>query len=192
VKPFTRDDLDELAALTASTWRSGLDRDWSVPAGTLSWSCTATADHMIDAVMAPAWFLASRRQDSYPDWGGSAMSLGPDARPADLVEALESVTRLLSGIILATPPDVRAVIWRRPRVETRGPSDFAARGALELVLHAHDVCAGLGLPFAPPPGACDRLRHHTRDWPHWTSPGWRPLALTGDPWSDLLRSSGRA
>ena len=52
MRPFTRDDLDQLAALTAATWRSGLDRDWSAPAGTLSWSCTAAADHMIDAVMA--------------------------------------------------------------------------------------------------------------------------------------------
>lgn len=189
--PFSRTDLDEVAALVAGTWRSGLDRDWSVPAGTLSWSCTRTADHMIDAVMAVAWFLASRRQDSYPDWGGSAMTLGPDARPADLAEALESVARLLSGIVLATPPEVRAIIWRRPRPETRGPADFPARGGLEMILHGHDVCTGLGLPFTPPADLCDRLRHHTHAWPHWSTPGWHTPTLTDDPWTDLLRSSGR-
>lgn len=191
MSPFTRDDLDHLASLVADAWRSGLDRDWSVPAGTLEWSCTRTADHMIDAVMAVAWFLASRRQDSYPDWGGSSMTLGPDARPADLVEAHESVSRLLSGVVLATPPDVRAIIWRRPRPETRPASDFPARAGVEMLLHAHDVCTGLGIPFAPPADLCDRLRHHTRTWPHWSSPGWHPLTLAGDPLHDLLTASAR-
>ena len=190
--PFTREDLDQLASVVADAWRSGLDRDWSVRAGTLDWSCTRTADHMIDAVMAVAWFLASRRRDSYPDWGGSSMTLGPDARPADLVEAHESVSRLVSGIVLATPPDVRAIIWRRPQPEARPASDFPARAALEMLLHGHDVCTGLGVPFAPPADLCDRLRHHTRTWPHWSTPAWHPPTLTANPLEDLLAASGRA
>ena len=53
--------------------------------------------------------------------------MGPDARPEDLVEALGTVARILSAVVSAAPPDARAVIWRRPRVEVRGPDDFAPR-----------------------------------------------------------------
>ena len=84
-----------------------------------------------------------------------------------------------------------AVIWRHPVPERRGPTDFVPRGALELALHAHDVSQGLGVAFRAPEAVSERLRDHTRDWPHWTSPGWRPLEMTGDAWDDLLRSSGR-
>lgn len=184
--PFTRDDLDEVAALVVSSWRAGIDRDWTAPAGTLDWSCARTADHTVDSVLAVAVFLASRKQDGYPDWWGEVTT-----DPRHLVEALATVSRILSAVIAAAGPDVRAVIWRRPQVETRPAADFAARGALELILHGHDVCAGLGIGFEPPAGLCGRLRDHTRDWPHWTAPGWSEPPRTGDPWADLLTGSGR-
>ena len=78
-------------------------------------------------------------------------------------------------MVRAAEPDARAVIWRRPQIETRGPEDFVPRGALELILHAHDVCTGLRVAFDPPADLCERLRQHTRSWPHWQSPGWTPL-----------------
>lgn len=186
---FTCEDLDVLTGLVADAWRSGADRDWSVPAGTLEWSCGKTADHAVDTVFAPAIFLASRRLDGYPEYGISTP--GPGAPPALLIEALETAARVLSAVVKSAEPDVRAVIWRRPRIETRGPADFVPRGALELILHAHDVCAGLGVDFSPPEDLCERLRHHTRSWPQWNSPGWAPLEMTGVAWSDLLRASGR-
>jgi hypothetical protein len=187
---FTVEDLEGLAGLVAGAWRVGLDRDWSVPAGTLEWTCARTADHTLDTVLAPALFLASRRTDDYP--AGEPFTLGPDAGPQDLADGVETAARVLAAVVTATPDEVRAIIWRFPRVETRPPADFVPRGALELALHGHDVCAGLGVPFDPPTGLCERLRAHTREWPHWSSPGWRPLTMTGDPWDDLLRSSGRS
>jgi hypothetical protein len=189
---FSRADFDEMARLALDAWRSGRDRDWSVPAGTLEWSCTTTADHTVDAVFAVALFLASRKEDGYPDWGWDELTMGPDATPDHLVEALATVARMLSAVIAVAEPDARAVIWRFPRVEVRGPEDFAPRGGLELVLHAHDVCAGLGIPFEPPADVCARLREHTRGWPHWTSPGWAEPPSTDDPWMDVLVGSGRA
>ena len=186
---FTGEDLEELTRLVAGTWRSGADRDWSVPAGTVEWSCTKTADHAVDTVFAPALFLASRKLDGYPGYG--IQTPGPDAAPALLIEALETASRVLVAVVGAAEPDARAVIWRRPQIETRGPEDFVPRGALELILHAHDVCIGLGVAFDPPADLCERLRQHTRSWPHWQSPGWSPLTMVGDAWTDLLRASGR-
>jgi len=40
---FTGDDLYDLSGLVTTTWMSTADRDWSVPAGTVEWSCTKTA-----------------------------------------------------------------------------------------------------------------------------------------------------
>jgi uncharacterized protein (DUF952 family) len=187
---FTGEDLDELTRLVADAWRSGADRDWSVRAGTVEWSCSKTADHAVDTVFAPALFLASRKLDGYPGYG--IQTPGTGAPPAVLIEALETAARVLVAVVRDAPPDARAVIWRRPQIETRAPEDFVPRGALELILHAHDVCTGLRVAFDPPADLCERLRQHTKSWPHWQSPGWTALTMAADPWTDLLRASGRA
>jgi hypothetical protein len=186
---FTSGDLLELGDHVAAAWLAGADRDWSAPAGTLDWSCTATADHAVDCVFAPATFLASRRTDAYPDVG--IYSVGPDPRPAQLVEAVGVMARLLVATVADAEAEggVRAVLFSGPILGE--PADFLPRGALELILHAHDVCAGLGVPFEPPPGLCERLREHTRPWALWTR-HWDGLPSTGDPWADLLAGSGRA
>jgi hypothetical protein len=187
---FTCEDLEELAALVAQAWRAGADRDWAARAGSLGWSCTRTADHVIDTVLAPAFFLASRRTDDYPV--GEPFTLGADPQPADLADGVEMAARILAAVVTAAPADVRAIIWRFPVVETRPPDDFVPRGGLELALHAHDIGCGLGIPFVPPADLCERLRAHTQAWPHWTAPGWSPPAMEGDPWVDLLQASGRS
>jgi hypothetical protein len=88
-----------------------------------------------------------------------------------------------------TDPDARAIIWFRSEPETRPREDFVPRAGLELILHAHDVCTGVGVPFEPPPDLCERLREHTREWPMWLL--WNEVGRTADPWNDLLAASGR-
>jgi hypothetical protein len=184
VGDFTADDFARLSELVLDAWGSGLDRDWSVPAGTLEWSCWKTADHTVDCVFSYAFFLASRRQESYPPFG--ELHALADASPADLVDGMRAATNLLSAAIAHADPDERAVIGIWPVLATGTPRDFAARGALEMVLHAHDVCSGLGIPFDPPNEVCARLRDHVQDWP-----GQQPLTATDDAWADLLARSGR-
>jgi len=186
---FTSEDLEELSDLVATAWSSAADADWSVAAGSLTWSCQSTADHAVDCVYSPAFFLASRRTDAYPEVGVDLM-LGDAATPALLVESLGIATRILIALVGATDPAVRAVIFRRPEILVAPPHDFLPRAAMELVLHAHDVCVGLGVPFEPPAALCLRLREHTRPWPMWTL-AWHGLDQTDDPWADLLRGSGR-
>ena len=186
---FTVEDLRTLADVVAACWSAAADLDWSVPAGTVEWSCLATADHAVDCVYAPAVFLASRRVDAYPPFGLNMM-LGADATPALLVESLRLATRLLSGVVHDAGPEVEAILFRRPEPITGAPRDFPPRAAVELILHAHDVAGGLDVPFEPPVEACGRLREHTRPWPMWTLV-WSPLGSTDDPWNDLLVASGR-
>jgi hypothetical protein len=181
---FTVDDFDAVAALVLDAWWSGVELDWSVPAGTLEWSCFTTADHTIDCVFSYALFLASRRQDRYPNF--TELHALDDATPTDLLYGLQAVCTMLSSVIRTAPDDVRAIIRYRPQPETGSPADFAARGAHELILHAYDGCTGLGIAFAPPRDLCGRLWEHTSGWPFR-----RVVNATDDPWSDLLDRSGR-
>jgi hypothetical protein len=187
---FSRADLEALTAAVADAWRAGAGGNWSAQAGTVEWSCTRTADHAIDCTFAPAFFLASRKQDAYPDMG-AVYTVGPDATPGQLVQALSVASRVLAAVVADADPEVRAVIRRRPEVMLAPPLDFLARGVCELILHAHDVCKGLGVPFDPPSEVCTHLIEHTADWP-WSSPGWSRPSPTDDPWGELLRASGRA
>jgi hypothetical protein len=128
--------------------------------------------------------LASRRQDAYPNFG--ELHALPGATPADMLDGLRAVTTMLVAVIDNADPETRAVIWGGPHAATGAPQDFAARGGLEMILHAHDVCTGLGVSFEPPPGLCARLFEHTNDWP--VVP---PAQASSDPWADLLERSGR-
>lgn len=186
---FGEHELTTLSVLVSDAWSSGLDRDWTAPAGTLTWSCGRTAGHTVDTVFAPAVFLAARKQDGYPEYG--SMIVAEDAPPADFVEALAATTRIMIAVFRDAEPDARALIWRRPEPTVRPPADFLPRAGLELLLHGHDVCRGLGVAFEPPEPLCDSLRRHTADWSIWSQPGWQPLRLDGEAFADLLRASGR-
>jgi hypothetical protein len=182
--PFTPEDFAEVSALAIAAWTAGLERDWSAPAGTLEWSCFTTADHTVDGVFSYALDLASGRLDVYPPF--CELHALDGATPSDLVNGLLAVCTMLSAVIAAAPADARAVLFGLAQFGHGDPQDFAARGALELILHTYDVCTGLGVPFDPSREMCARLREHTRDWP-----GVRDTPATDDPWSDVLERSGR-
>jgi hypothetical protein len=112
--------------------------------------------------------------------------------PSQFVEAIAVAGRIVAGVVATSAEETRAIIWRRPEPTVAPPSEFAPRAGLEMILHGHDVAAGLGIKYEPPESLVIRLRDHTRGWPHWSSPGWHPVARTGDPWRDLLEASGRA
>jgi hypothetical protein len=107
-----------------------------------------------------------------------------------LAESLTMAARILAALVKDTDPDARAIIFEGPTPVIAAARDFAPRAGLELILHAHDVCRGLEVPFAPDRELCFRLREHTRPWPIWGIL-WGDLAASDDPWGDLLQSSGR-
>jgi hypothetical protein len=184
-EPFTVTDLRAAGDLLLDRWAGAAGRDWSVPAGTLEWSCHRTADHLVDCVFSYGLFLASGKRDGYPRFG--ELHALPGASPADLGDGLRAVLAMLCATIGAAPPTAEAVIWRRPVLTLGAPADFAARGGLELVLHGHDVCSGLGVAYEPDADACRRLFAHTADWPGHAV----PVSPTDDIWGDLLTRSGR-
>ena len=51
---FTADDMYELSGLVSLAWTDAADRDWSVQAGTVEWSCTRTDDYAVDCAYAVA------------------------------------------------------------------------------------------------------------------------------------------
>jgi len=189
---FTSEDFMSVTACVTGAWQAGAAGDWSGSAGTLEWSCAETADHCYDATLAPAFFLASRRQDSYPPWGGGLFTIGADKRPEYLIEALWTAARVVVGVVDTAAPDTTAVIFRRPTPMARPAADFLPRCAMELVLHGHDVAQGLGVAMEPPAEAIQRFIEHTADFPVWSYPGWSPVMATGDPWGDLLVATGRS
>ena len=182
--PFTVADFAAVATLAINAWTAVPDADWPSRAATLEWSRFETADHTIDCVFSYAFFLASRAQTAYPAFGEVHALDGATAE--DLLAGLRATTNLLVGVVTVASADTRAIIWRRPEPTLGSPKDFAARGAHELILHTHDICAGLDVDFDPPRELCDRLVEHTAEWPYGD------LARTEDPWSDLLARSGRA
>ena len=99
---FDREDFERLTNEVVAAWLVGSDRDWSAKAGTLDWTCRETADHAVDCTFAPAFMLASRKQHAYPDMG-SVWSCGPEATPAQLVQALEVASRVLVAVVADAP-----------------------------------------------------------------------------------------
>ena len=181
--PFTPDDFRVVGELALATWQAGADRDWSVPAGTLEWSCRYTAEHVVDSALAPAFFLASRRVHAYPSFEDFRIST--DATIADLIDCLRTSVNVAHAVLVVTPPDARAIIRRRPVPQTAPAPAFAARCGLELILHNADIAAGLDIAFDPPRDLCERLYLATIDFPR------EEIERTDDSWSDLLAIGGR-
>ena len=184
-EPFSIADLHALRDAVLASWRRGAARDWSAPAGTLTWTCRATAVHAIDCVFAPAFFLASGNRSSYPP-----VTVDVEGDADALVEGLAVAVQVLTAVVETAAPDAETILFRRPSVVLGRPADVPPRAALELALHAHDIALGLDVPFDPSSDLCRRLRDHTRTWPMWSA-GWADLPTTQDPWSDLLTASGR-
>lgn len=122
--------------------RPHLDRDWSVPAGSVTWSCWTTAAHVAHDLLAYAGQVTGLGQDSYLPYD---LRVSPTASPARVLDVVRACAGLLAVAVEAAEPTARAWHW--------GPCDpagFAAMGVAETVLHTHDITLGLGVPWQPP------------------------------------------
>ncbi|MET8359063.1 maleylpyruvate isomerase N-terminal domain-containing protein [Micromonospora sp. NPDC005171] len=126
------------------------ERDWAVPAGTLTWSCWTTAAHVAHDLLAYAGQVTASPRDSYLPYD---LRVSPDASPAQALTVVRAYAGLLATAVDAAPATARA--WHFGPCD---PAGFAATGVAETLLHTHDITLGLGVPWQPPrplnPGCC--------------------------------------
>ncbi|WP_344646956.1 hypothetical protein [Cryptosporangium japonicum] len=146
--------------------------DWRRPAGPLDWSCWTTAAHVAHDLHAYAMQLAA-----LPDTGylPADLLVRDEVSPRDLLRVVTGAGRLLSTVLAASAPSVRAWHWG-----PTDPSGFAALGVNETLVHTHDITIGLGVRWRPPEALCRAVL--ARLFPH---------APPGDPAEVLLWCTGR-
>ncbi|WP_328917375.1 MULTISPECIES: maleylpyruvate isomerase N-terminal domain-containing protein [unclassified Streptomyces] len=186
--PVTADDVRLAVRLCVDALRGAPADAWERPAGTLTWTCWRTAEHLADDLFAYAAQLGPEEPPlttevpfswERRDPGGPANVIYADrtAGPDGLLQVLEASGALLTAMVRTTPPEVRA----HHGFGVSDPEGFAAMGVVETLVHAHDLASGLGLPWEPPTDLCARALH--RLFPD------APTDTT--PWPTLLWATGR-
>jgi hypothetical protein len=160
--PVWADDVRDAVGAAVEALSGGRDRDWSVPAGGLEWTCWETVEHVADDLFAYAAQLAARdttyylpfvTTPRYPGGEPNTIQAQSDAGPDGLLAVLSSCGALLVAAVTAAPPDARGY-------HTYGLADAeasAAMGVLETVVHVDDVARGLGLEWRPDDDLCTRV-----------------------------------
>jgi hypothetical protein len=169
----TGTDVREAVGFLADALTQAFSADWSRVAGTLRWSCQETLRHISDCLLWYALNLGGRTTDDGA-WDFSTA----DAAPPDLLASCTYAGAVLADVVGAAPADARG--WHPAGMADR--SGFAAMGCDEILVHAADIGAGLGVDVSPPRALCGRVVH--RLFP------WAPAGF--DPWSTLLWCNGRA
>ncbi|MEV8228163.1 VOC family protein [Streptomyces sp. NPDC079167] len=187
--PVTADDVTLAVRLAADALAGSPKDDWRVPAGSLTWDCWETVEHLSDDLFAYAVQLGPRKPPLESEvpyrWapereGGpwNAVFADPEAGTAGLLQTLEASGALLAAMVRTASPDLRSY----HSYGVSDPEGFAAMGVVETLVHTHDVAAGLSLSWTPPRDLCDRVL--ARLFPDAPD--------DDDRWTVLLWSTGRA
>lgn len=171
-RPVT-DLLPAVAAECRRVLEAAVDRDWDERAGSLDWSCRGTAAHLADVLFSYAGQVLAQPQESYLPM---EVAVEDDATPDRLVASVVTCAQLLHLACRAAPDGLRA--WHPAGIADA--EGFAAMGAVELLVHTHDVADGLGLGWTPARELTGPVL--ARLFPH---------APAGDPTEVLLWCCGR-
>lgn len=160
---------DELTRAT----QPAIDRDWSVPAGDLEWSCRHTVGHIADDLFSYASQVIAQPVTGYLP---IEAVLDPAGSIEEILRAVSMCGEVLRLAVEAAPPEARG--WHP--YGTSDAEGFAAMGIVEVLVHTYDITRGLGITWTPPASLCapviDRLF---------------PNAPEGDPAQVLLYCCGR-
>ncbi|GIG67150.1 hypothetical protein Pen01_34450 [Phytomonospora endophytica] len=163
--------------------------DWERPAGPVAWTCRETAEHLADDLFGYAAQLSPPtppldgyvpfRVEPMRDGGpASAIWADPDAGVEGLLRVVEAAGGLLTAVLRAKGPEVRAF----HSLGVTDPSGYEALALVETLAHIDDIATGLGVPWDPPAEVCARVL--ARLFPTVE------IAAEG-PWATLLWASGR-
>ncbi|MEV5251734.1 maleylpyruvate isomerase N-terminal domain-containing protein [Streptomyces werraensis] len=119
--------------------------DWTVPAGTLEWTCWQTAAHIGHNPLAYAGQLAARARPTDAYLLPVDLTVRPSASPAEVLQAVTACGGLPSSAPATAGPDARA--WHRGPCD---PTGFAAIGVAETLPHTYDITQGLSVDRLPP------------------------------------------
>ncbi|MEU6991584.1 GNAT family N-acetyltransferase [Streptomyces sp. NPDC046465] len=173
------DRIDEAVAHAAKVLRGAADRDWSVPAGGLDWTCLKTAEHIAGDFVAYAGQLTGRPTDAYVPF---ETALDDGTGPDGAIRVIEATGRMLAAVVRTTPRGVRAY-HPYPCGSADAPG-FAAMGVAEVLLHTYDIARALDIDAEPPASLCEAVLAHL--FPHVP-----PAPSGGTPWTTLLWATGR-
>lgn len=174
--PITADDVDSVISCLMDRLRPAVEVDWSVPAGTLEWTCWATAEHLGQVFAHYGSQLAIRARTRYVRWAARVQQ--PDAPPAGALDFVEGIGRMFAMVVRGSAPDVR-IFHPYGRAD---PEGMAGGACIEALIHGYDIASGLGLRFDPPIALCDGIL--ARMWPHLPD-------LQTDSWTALRWATGR-
>ena len=164
------EDVRAAAAVCCEALSGVVDRDWSILAGGLEWSCRRTLEHIASAPIEYASELALPAQESlegiYPSGGMDQLTV------PDLLLLLEVNAAILDHVLRAAPASARA--FHRAWVD---PSGFAGMGCDEILIHTADIAAGFEIDFRPPEDLSSRVLARLFPWAptdigHWESLLW--------------------
>jgi hypothetical protein len=148
-------------------------RDWRVRAGSLDWTCRATAEHVAHDLLAYAGQVSARPATAYLPLD---LTVRAGATIPDVLRVVAACGGLLSSAIATAGPEGRGWHW--------GPTDpagFAALGMTEVLVHTYDITQGLAEPWHPPGPLCATVLSRLF-----------PDAPAGEPAGVLLWCTGRA
>jgi hypothetical protein len=175
-QPVTPDDLRAAARLCLATLQPVQDRDWSIPALGLRWTCRATLDHICDCLAWYAHDLASELQSI----NGAARRGFPRAPIAELLFSVGALAEVLALVGAAKGADARG--WHDWGVADA--EGFVAMGTIEILLHTWDIASAFDLPLSDPDQAGELAGRLV--------PRLFPSAPVGpSPFDSLLAATGR-
>jgi hypothetical protein len=170
--PMDGNDVEQAVAEMVRVLTPYESADWGRRAGTLDWSCWTTAAHVAHDLLAYAGQLAAQPDDAYLPFD---LVIRNDAGPRDVLRTVAGCGRLLSSVLAASNPTIRAWHWG-----PTDPSGFAALGVNETLMHTYDITQGLGIGWNPSGSLCRAVLARLF-----------PDAPAGDPVQVLLWSTGR-
>jgi len=165
-------DVERAVATMVGVLGPYASADWRRRAGTLDWTCAATAAHVAHDLTAYAGQLAAAAADGYLPYD---LVIRDGTPPERILQVVTACGRLLSAAVSTAAPATRAWHW--------GPTDaggFAALGVNETLVHTWDITQGLAIDWRPPGELCAAVLARLF-----------PGAPDGDPAQVLLWCTGR-
>ncbi len=178
--PVTPDDVRTAARWLADGVVGHPDAAFDAQAGPVRWSCWATAEHVVDDLVAYALQVAGLPQLDYLPLAGPRgedefAHVKRDAGPVGMTEVILASGELLAAQVAVQSPAGRAY---HP-YGLSDPEGFAAMGIVEILVHGRDILEGLSGVAPSLPGELS-ARVLTRLFPDL------PAATRGLPAAEVL------